>query len=97
MIRRFKKYPDERKRYGLDYSDWLDASEQILSVAVQSNAAGGSTFVVESGGVSGDGKKVVFYVEGGTPDEIVVVSITIHTTAYQTKEDFVRFKMVAEP
>ena len=47
--------------------------------------------------MSGDGKKVVFYVEGGTPDEIVVVSITIHTTAYQTKEDFVRFKTVAEP
>ena len=95
-LQRFVKYPIERKRYRIDYSEWLDTTEVIDSVSFSVLPISDSPLVVDAFELAEDGKGVVFFVSDGDVASNYTVYVTATTNGGQTKEDTVLFA-VREP
>lgn len=85
-LARRSKFPRDRLRVGLDFTDWLDDSEQITAVTVTTDAAAGSTLVAGSPQIDPTGKKIIYYVTGGVAGERVDTFPEITTSATQVKD-----------
>jgi hypothetical protein len=85
---KFKQTPVEKRRYFVDYTDWLDAGE-TLSGTPTLNVIGTTIppLVADGIALSTDSTGVIFYVSGGLDGEEYQVDIIVGTTATQTKED----------
>jgi hypothetical protein len=86
---RFTKTPAERKRYAIDYSQWLDSGETVVSKVFAVSPTG--ALQVDASSISSDGKTVVFFVYGGNSGVTYTVDIKTTTSVGQTKEDVVYF------
>jgi hypothetical protein len=89
-LRRFTKDPDEKKRYGIDYTKWLDSSETVVSIAL-SKTGPDNTFIVDSGAVSPTGKRIIFFARGGTTGKQYNAYVTVTTSLGQIREDIIPF------
>ena len=83
----FTKTPAERKRYLLDYRDWLDTDEKVATVAFSAD----DELVVDGHIVSSDGGTVTFFVSGGHDGDTYPVVVTADTTGGQTKQVVIEF------
>ncbi len=88
QLGRALKTPSDRKRYSVDYTDWLDTGELVVSAAIVVDPPAG-TLLVDGVVVSGDGKSVVFFLSDGDDGETYRALITVQTSGGQSKEDFV--------
>lgn len=93
-LQRFTKTPDEIKRYGVDYTKWLDSGELVQSVTVTVNGPD-TTLVANNAQVSSDNLKIIFYVSGGTIGNTYNVYVEITTNAQQLREDTIPFVVVS--
>lgn len=89
-VGKFRKDPADRKRYVVDYIDWMDETELLSSVQMTGNVPA-DNFYVDGFVLSEDQKEVIFYVSGGVNGKNYDVYITIETSLQQIKEDFVTF------
>lgn len=91
-LAKFYKAANERKRYSVDYTDWLDTGETIsaASFAVAPDT-GTSPLEIDAYVVSGDGKQVIFFAALGDDGVTYSVTITIQTSGGQVKEDGIVF------
>lgn len=94
-LRRFTKDPDEKKRYGIDYAKWLDTSETVVNVAL-SKTGPDNMFVVNSGTISPNGKRIIFFAEGGTSGKQYNAYVTVTTSIGQVREDIIPFIVQAQ-
>jgi hypothetical protein len=92
---KYFKSPDERKRYSINYADWLDTGEQLATVTFE-------VIPVDVGGVSIDGiaietgnKSVVFYASAGLDGRSYKAIATMTTSGGQVKEDTVQYTVRA--
>lgn len=85
-IGKFSKEAADRKRYVVDYADWLNEEEMILAVQV-SGSIEFDAFYVDGFVVSEDGKEVIFYASGGVPLNAYTLTVTVTTSMDQIKED----------
>lgn len=92
-LAKFRKSPGDRKRYEVNYEDWLNGGEVIETVTMEGNVVG-DNFYVEAYIVDADGKEVIFYVSGGVTGNNYDVKITIGTSLQQIKEDTITFVVV---
>lgn len=85
MLATWTKAPDERKRYTIDYSEWLGTSEHLSTFDLDP----GTATVVVSGAAIDDAvqKHLIFFVEGGASNERAIVTVTVTTTDGQIKQD----------
>lgn len=103
VVGKYVKTPIERKRYAIDYSDWLDSTlgENIQSVEMTVSAPGdamatGSPLQVDAKAISEDRESVAFFVSFGDDGVQYTVDVRVTTSAGQVKEDTVVFS-VREP
>lgn len=89
-VGKFRKVPADRKRYIIDYVDWLNEDELVTSV-IMSGSVPTDNFYVDGFLVDVDGKQVIFYVSGGITGSSYDVTSTINTSLQQVKQDFVTF------
>lgn len=92
----FKKTPQERKRYTISYSDWLDTGELVDSVVYAIDNTTTPPLLVEGSAVAVDGLGVLFFVSGGLDSEQYQLNVLMTTDAGQIKEDYIKF-VVEEP
>lgn len=88
---KFTKTSVERKRYALDYSDWLDTGETVSSVTFAITPTGTSSLVVDANSISSAGTLVAFFVNYGVTGTTYTLDIQITTSGGQIKEDQVLF------
>ena len=93
-LQKFTKTPDEIKRYGIDYTKWLDTKEVIQNVTLQVDGPD-AALTADNSQILPDGKKLSFYVGGGTVNKVYKVYVEISTSAQQLREDTVPFVLVA--
>lgn len=91
-IGKFRKAPADRKRYVVNYLDWLNETENLLSVTMQGNVPEDAFYV--DGYVINNNKEVIFYVSGGLSGVSYEVSIKVTTSMQQTKEDTITFAVL---
>jgi hypothetical protein len=89
-IGKFRKDPTDRKRYIIDYTDWLNETETISTVTATGNVVD-DNFFVDGYIVNTGGKEVIFYVSGGLSGKEYDVTIKITTSLQQIKEDYVTY------
>jgi len=92
-LARFVKAQAERKRYSIDYSNWLDTDETIDSVvfAVSPTSVGG--LEVDAYTISTPATSVVFFANAGIDGITYTVDVTITTSGGQIKEDQILFSV----
>lgn len=80
------KTPTEVKRYKIDYTDWLDTGETVISTS--SVVTGDGTLATISGlVVDVGGLGVTFFIVGGDDGNTYEVVVTSITSGGQTKQD----------
>lgn len=89
-LQKFRKGPADRKRYVIDYADWLNEDEEVTLIEMWGNVPD-DNFYVDGYVVDSGGKQVIFYVSGGLTDVSYNVFSKITTSLQQVKEDYVTF------
>lgn len=86
---KFIKTPNERKRYTVDYSNWLETVETLATVDFTIDPVG--TLEIDAFEIMPGNKKVMFYVSGGDAAVTYHVTILVSTSSGQTKEDVIYY------
>lgn len=88
-LAKFGKEPGERKRYVLDYSEWLETSETITNVAFAVTPSG--ALEVDSYSIGSPATDVAFFVSGGVDGVTYSVEAVITTSVGQIREDQITY------
>ncbi|WP_454627788.1 phage fiber-tail adaptor protein [Bradyrhizobium cenepequi] len=91
VLGKFFKAPDDRKRYSIDYSDWLDAGELVSAVTFEVTPAEADMLVIDGFAINTDSKSVVFYASEGADGSTYKVLAEMTTTNGQVREDSIQF------
>ncbi len=99
LLDRFKKQPDEIKKYQIDYSEWVGSAETITSVATAVellNPAAGDvgepTLTVGATAVIGD-TLFEYYLSLGTDAKRYKITFLADTNISQRVESEIEFKV----
>lgn len=96
-LSKYVKAEGERKRYSIDYSDWLDTGETLDAVAFAVlSPVTVPPLVVDDVMVEPSATGVQYYVSGGLDGKTYEVQATASTSGGQEKVDTVLFT-VREP
>lgn len=87
----FIKSPLERKRYTINYTDWLDTGERVQSITFTVTPATGSALDIDAHTIAVDGLSVVFFANLGELGEVYTVEVLMTTDGGQVKEDEILF------
>lgn len=87
---KFYKDPDERKRYTIDYTDWLDTGEVISSCVFTVDPVEVGGLEVDASAIVGN-TTVVYYVALGLEGSDYVVTATMTSDAGQIKQDTITY------
>lgn len=96
-IGKFVKEPWERKRYTIDYTDWLDDLEQVQSVDFSTDVVDDYPVQVDTWAIMTGGLLVQIYVSGGVGGTDYVIDVRMQTNMGQRKEDSILFNCVDPP
>lgn len=80
VIAKYMKAAAERKRYSIDYSNWLDTGEAVGSVVFTVNVATTPPLVIDGVQVTANATGVQYYVSGGVDNQAYIVTATLQTT-----------------
>lgn len=92
-LARFTKAPGERKRYTIDYSDWLDTGETISTVTFLPSPIQTGGLEVDAYSIATPATSVVFFANFGIDGTTYTLNVTITTSGGQTKEDQILFSV----
>jgi hypothetical protein len=95
LLGKFFKTPDERKRYSIDYTDWLDTGELLATVTFEVTPVDLNPVAINGIAVQTDGKGVVFYAQAGVDGFSYKAIATATTSGGQIKEDTVQYTVKA--
>jgi hypothetical protein len=87
----FIKTPIERKRYAIDYTDWLDTGETLATVTYSIPNVTTPPLVVDASSIDATNKIAVFFINGGLNNRQYTVEVVASTSGGQIKEDTVLF------
>lgn len=87
----FIKSPTERKRYTIDYTDWLDTGETVTQVAFTVSPSTTSTLQIDAYSIAANGLSVVFFANFGDLNKVYTVDVRVTTSGGQIKEDEILF------
>jgi hypothetical protein len=94
-IGKFFKAPSERKRYSIDYTDWLDTGEQLTAVTFGVTPIDANPVVINGIAIETGNKSVVFYALGGIDGKSYKAIVSATTSGGQAKEDTVQYTIKA--
>jgi hypothetical protein len=89
----FIKSPVERKRYEIDYSDWLDTGETLSTVTFAVTPVETSGLTINGNSIPSPSTSVYFYANAGVAGSNYVVDVQATTSGGQIKEDTVLFSV----
>jgi hypothetical protein len=93
-IGKYIKAPVDRKRYLIDYSEWLDTSEAVGSVVFAVDPVSAQhPLVVDGIGIVPAATGVQYYASGGVAGVDYKVFITMTTVPGQVREDVIIFSV----
>jgi hypothetical protein len=92
---KYFKAPDERKRYSIDYTDWLDTGESLLAVTFEVIPIDADPVAIDGIAIETGAKGVVFYASGGISGTSYKAIATMTTSGGQVKEDTVQYTVRA--
>jgi NADH/NAD ratio-sensing transcriptional regulator Rex len=93
-LAKFTKSPAERKRYQIDYSEWLDTGELVQSVVFTVSPSTGTTpLEIDAFLIGTPATDVEFFANLGDDGIGYTVNVVMTTDGGQIKEDQVLFSV----
>lgn len=96
ILGKYFQDPDERKRYEIDYEDWLDTGELVSSVTFEVTPSTGTPVVIDGTAIDPDSKGIVFHASEGSAGTTYKVYVTMTSSNGQIKQDTVQFTIKAQ-
>ena len=90
---KYTQTPTERKRYSIDFSQWLDIGETVTNFSSSSTPVDASPVVIDNFIVAGNGLSVTVYVSGGILGSNYRVDTLATTSGGQVKEGVILFSI----
>jgi hypothetical protein len=87
VLGKFRQTPIERKRYTIDYSDWLGTGELLSSIVFASVPSSPTPAAVDSSALNSAHNGAVLFVSGGVDGVTYQILVTAVTDLGQIKED----------
>jgi hypothetical protein len=91
QLGKYSKVPADRKRYSIDYSDWLDQSELVSSVTFGVTPSEAGMLVIDGTSIDTTKTISVFYASAGNVGSVYTVAVTMTTSGGQIREDTVQY------
>jgi len=92
MLGRYRQQPGERRKRGIDYTDFLEESEEVTNVtAAVTPEDADNPFVISNIAIDPDGLEWAYFAEGGSAGTTYSVLFTVTTNGGQRKQDTVEF------
>jgi hypothetical protein len=95
QLGKFFKAPADRKRYSIDYSDWLDQSELVQSVTFGVTPSEMGMLAIDGNSIQPGNTSIVFYASLGNDGSAYKVAVTMTTSGGQVREDTVQYTVKA--
>jgi len=95
QLGKYFKAPVDRKRYTIDYSDWLDSGELVMSVTFGVTPLDAFPVVIDGNANNPAATGVVFYASGGLDGTSYKVTATLLSSNGQTREDTIQYTVKA--
>ena len=92
---KYSKSPDERKRYSIDYNDWLDTGETLSDVTFEVTPVDEDPIVIDGIAIETGERSVVFYASAGLDGKSYKAIASATTSGGQLKEDTVQYTVKA--
>jgi hypothetical protein len=73
------KQPGEKRKLSMDFSNWVSSSVTLTNAEVTSELLGGGSSDLTITGVTISGKRVLFFVEGGTQAKSYIIQVEVTT------------------
>ena len=92
-VAQYVKTAVERKRYIIDYTDWLDLGETVVSMVFNTlnTPPVAGQIVCDAYAIDAGGLFVTYYVSAGNNGETDVLEVLATTSGGQVKEDNIVF------
>lgn len=91
ILGKYFKTPSERKRYMIDYADWLDTNETVVSMVFVVDPSG--ELDIDAYSIASDGLSIVFFANAGDDQADYVLNAKATTSGGQVKEDEILFEI----
>lgn len=91
MLGRYRQQPGERRKRGIDYTDFLEDSEEVTNVTAVVTPEDEGAFTISNIAIDPDGKEWAYFAEGGSHGTTYSVLFTVTTNGGQRKQDTVEF------
>jgi hypothetical protein len=88
---RIVQQPNENIRRLVKYNQWLEEGERITDVSVSISPTTDPAFVINNIVIGPDSDRFAYYASGGVDGEDYTATVTITTSAGQTREDELLF------
>lgn len=96
LVKTYSKSAIERRRFYIDYSCWLEATEQLTEFTVVVTPATAERPLTTYGAYSdGTNKKLTMFIGGGKPGTTYAIAMITKTNQGQTKQDNIGMKVTA--
>lgn len=92
----YSKYTQERRRLYIDYSCWLEETEELTNFQVQvAPYTAEAPLWIDTAYTDAEHKKLVIFAQGGVANETYTCRMVITTDEGQIKRDDIRIKVIA--
>lgn len=95
QLGKYFKSPTERKRYSIDYSDWLDSGELVSTVTFEVTPNDAGAVFIDGDSVNPGNQVVTFYNNGGVTGVTYKATVTMVTSAGQDRVDTIQYTVRA--
>ena len=93
ILGRYKQQPGEKRKRGVDYTEFLEAGELVILVVPVVTPVTSPVFVVSTIVIDGAGKKFAYFIEGGVTGNTYLLELTVTTSLGQILEDEIEFEV----
>lgn len=95
ILGKYFKASADRKRYSIDYSDWLDVGEFVSTCVFSVTPVDSNPVVIDGNAIASGSQSVVFYASSGIEGTTYKVLVHMTTSNGQVKEDTVQYTVKA--
>ena len=92
---KYTQTPTERKRYLVDFTEWLDTGETVVGFSSSSTPADATPAIIDNFVIAGNGLSVSIYVSGGILGTNYRIDTLATTSGGQVKEGTILFSIRA--
>jgi hypothetical protein len=86
-LKKLIKSPIERKRYTVDYDEWLDVGETLATTTFTVSPSSADILQIDAYAIATDGRSVAIFISHGDSAVTYTVDVKATTNTGQVKED----------